>query len=184
MTQPILETQRLILRPFTLADAPRVQELAGDRDIAATTGSIPHPYENGMAEDWIKTHPESFANDQRITYAITLKTDNGLAGCVNLFDINRKSNRAEMGYWIGKPFWRAGYATEAAKAMLKYGFDEVKLNRILAKHAAHNPASGRIMQKMGMTYEGCLRQHAEKWGVCYDLVVYGILKSEYEALNK
>ena len=179
--QPTLTTERLLLRPFTPADAPVVQRLAGDRDIAANTLTIPHPYEDGMAEEWIGTHQERFKQKDTINFAITLCQDSALIGAIGLTGIDEAHRHAEMGYWIGKPYWNNGYCTEAAKAILRYGFTELDLNRIQAHHFARNPASGRVMEKSGMTYEGCLRQHVQRWGAFQDLKMYGVLKSEYES---
>jgi ribosomal-protein-alanine N-acetyltransferase len=95
--------------------------------------------------------------------------------------INQKHESAELGYWIGKPYWGNGYGTEAAKAVLHYGFTVLGLNRIYATHMSRNPASGRVMEKIGMKYEGCSRQHVKKWDVFEDLKMYAILKSEYES---
>ena len=79
------------------------------------------------------------------------------------------------------PYWNRGYATEAARAMLTFGFEVLELNRIFAEYYARNPASGRVMQKIGMTHEGMLRQHMFKDDRFEDSVVYGILRSEWEA---
>lgn len=177
---PRLTTDRLILRPFTLADAANVQSLAGDWAIADTTLNIPHPYEDGMAEEWISHHREQFVNKEQVTLAITLRTNNALVGAIGL-RLTLRFARAEMGYWIGKPYWGQGYCTEAAKALLAYGFGELQLNKIFASHLVRNPASGRVMQKIGMTNEGTLREHVQKWGVFEDIKVYGILRSEYGA---
>ena len=78
-----------------------------------------------------------------------------------------------MGYWIGKPYWNQGFGTEAALAILRYAFEQLGLNRVYAAHFRRNPASGRIMQKIGMTYEGRLRQHVKKWGDFEDMEYYG-----------
>lgn len=179
--QPTLQTDRLILRPFTLEDAPEVQRLAGDHAIAATTGgNIPHPYEDGLAEQWISAHQEDFDQGKRVPFAVTRRDDNQLIGAVALH-IAVKSSRAEIGYWIGVPYWGNGYCTEAAAEVLRYGFEVLQLNRIHACHFGSNPASGRVMQKIGMTWEGCRRDHFCKWGVFEDAVDYAILKAEYEA---
>ncbi|MFB2772525.1 GNAT family N-acetyltransferase, partial [Pelatocladus sp. BLCC-F211] len=105
-----------------------------------------------------------------------------LCGAIGL-GINQKHNHAELGYWIGKPFWGNGYCTEAAQEVLRYGFEKLGLHRICASHFAHNPTSGRVMQKIGMTYEGCRRQHTLKWGEYIDVMEYGILKSEWQNLK-
>lgn len=181
--QPILETQRLILRPFTLADAPDVQRLAGERDIAAVTQNIPHPYKDGMAEQWIATHSSALQNGTGITFAIVLRENDLLCGAIGL-GINKANNNAELGYWIGKPYWGRGYCTDAARSLLQYGFETFELHRIHSGHFSHNPASGRVMQKIGMKYEGCRRQYVFKWGNYVDLELYGILKSEWKQKNE
>ena len=178
--QPTLATKRLLLRPFALADAPRVQQLARAREIADVTLHIPHPYEDGMAEAWIRTHQPSFRDGRSVSFAIVRRSDNLLCGAVSI-GIDPDNSHAELGYWIGVPYWRQGYGTEAAQAMLRYGFEDLNLHRIYAHHFARNPASGRIMQKIGMTYEGCLRQHVRKWDAFEDLIQYGILRSEWQA---
>ncbi|MBE9182386.1 GNAT family N-acetyltransferase [Oculatella sp. LEGE 06141] len=177
--QPVLYTERLILRPFTLADASTVQQLVGDRDVAAKTLSISHPYEDGMAEAWIKTHALKFAKRQTVTFAIVLQQTNQLCGAIGLH-IEADYNSAEMGYWIGKPFWGNGYCTEAAAEVVRYGFDQLHLHRIEATHFSTNPASGRVMQKVGMRHEGHRRQYTLKWGKYEDVELYGILKSDWQ----
>ena len=178
MFQPIIETERLILRPFCLGDAKDVQRLAGERDIADTTLTIPHPYEDGMAEEWIAGEEAACKEGKAITLAITLRSDESLIGGIG-FKIDRQHDRAELGYWVGKPFWNCGYATEAARALLAYGFRELALNRIHAAHMARNPASGRVMEKLGMLYEGTARQEMKKLGRYEDLVSYAILRDDW-----
>jgi RimJ/RimL family protein N-acetyltransferase len=178
-THPTLTTERLILREFGLSDAPAVQRLAGDREVASTTLNIPHPYLDGMAEAWINTNQGLFERGEGVTFAITRRADGQLLGAIGMMDTNSPHVRAEMGYWIGVPYWGQGFCTEAGRALLAYGFDELGLNRIFARHLSRNPASGRVMQKLGMQYEGCQRQHVLKWGVFEDMKTYGILRSEY-----
>ena len=179
--RPIIETVRLVLRPFDLADAHDVQRLVGEKDIASTTLRIAHPYKDGMAEQWIETHQEQYDASRETIFAITLRSQDVLIGSIGL-EINQPNDNAEMGYWIGKPYWNLGYATEAAGAVLRYGFEVLGLNRIFADHFLRNPASGRVLQKIGMCHEGCQRQHLKKWGVFEDVVHYGVLKCEYESL--
>jgi RimJ/RimL family protein N-acetyltransferase/diadenosine tetraphosphate (Ap4A) HIT family hydrolase len=175
--QPSITTERLILRPFTLADAPDVQCLAGDRAVADTTQAIPHPYEDGMAEVWISTHQPRFEKGELAVFAITLKTNGSLIGTVGL-TINPVHSRAELGYWVGKAYWKRGYCTEAAVAVVRYGFDVLGLNRIYAHHLSRNPASGRVMAKIGMQHEGTLRKNVIKWGVFEDVETWGRLRDD------
>ena len=181
--QPTLQAQRLILRPLMLSDAPQVKELAGAWEIADTTLSLPHPYEDGMAEKWIKTHSSGFREGSEVIFAVVLRKIDILCGAVGL-GIDQENYRAEIGYWIGKPYWGKGYCTEAAREVLRYAFEDLGLHRIHSRHFSRNPASGRVMQKIGMTYEGCHRQHILKWGKFEDLEQYGILKSDWEFLSK
>lgn len=180
LPQPILRTERLILRPFALADAADVQRLAGAREVAATTAAIPHPYEDGMAEAWIASHATGLAEGTNVVYAIANGQTGALIGAVGL-SVVAEHSRAELGYWIGVPFWGQGYCTEAAAVMLRYAFDELGLRRVQARHFAINPASGRVMQKIGMAHEGVMRQHFVKWGQPGDIVFYGILADEWHA---
>lgn len=175
----ILATRRLLLRPFTLQDAPEVTRLAGVREIAATTLHIPYPYPAGTAETWISGHAAKFAEGKGAVFAVTLKDGGSLLGSVSLV-IMPEHRHAEMGYWLGRPYWGQGYASEAARAVLDFGFETLGLHRICAQHFGTNPASGRVMQKIGMTYEGRLREHVIKWGKFEDSVLYGILKREWE----
>lgn len=168
-----------MLRPFRLSDAKQVQILAGDKRIASTTMNIPHPYEDGMAENWINTHEETYNNGKGIIYAITSKDNGELIGAISLTNLI-DHNAAELGYWIGVPYWNNGYCTEAGKAVLQYAFQENELNRVYAFNLSRNPASGRVLEKLGMVHEGTLRKHVLKWGVYEDLEYQGILRSEWE----
>jgi ribosomal-protein-alanine N-acetyltransferase len=172
--RPTLQTERLILRPFELSDAADVQRLAGERAIADTTAVIPHPYEIHAAVEWIATHEQRFDANKNLDLAITLRSTDDLVGAIGL-SIGKVSDRAEMGYWIAVPYWRQGYCTEAARALLRFAFTDLELNRVYAQYFARNPASGRIMEKLGMKREGFLRQHFKKWGRYEDIVLYGIL---------
>ncbi|MCK4753054.1 MAG: GNAT family N-acetyltransferase [Planctomycetes bacterium] len=174
---PVIETERLVLRAFSLRDAPNVQKLAGDKDIALTTLLIPHPYEDGVAEEWIGKHQEEFKKEKSVIFAIVDHKQDFLIGSIGL-TIDKESEKAELGYWIGKPYWNNGYCSEAAKAVLEYGFGILGLNRIYAHYLNRNPASGRVLQKIGLSYEGCLRQHIKKWDVFEDMIIYGILKTD------
>lgn len=168
-----LTTDRLDLRPLEPADAPFIQRLAGMREVALNTLRIPHPYPDGAAEEFI----QHCAEGSDVHFAITLHEDTGLIGVISLL-MRRENDRAEIGYWIGVPFWGRGYATEAAGAVLGHGFETLKLNRIYAACFARNAASARVLQKIGMRHEGTLRQHIRKWDELVDLKFYGILKSD------
>lgn len=176
--QPTLETSRLRLRPFAPADAGAVQRLAGDREIAATTLNIPYPYEDGMAAAWIAGHAGQWQRREAMTCAVEAKDSARLIGATGL-RIDGDQRRAELGYWIGRPWWGAGYATEAARALVAYGFGPLGLDRVFARCFASNPASARVLMKIGMRQEGLLRRHVVKWGRFEDIAMFGILSDEF-----
>lgn len=178
MKQPILRTARLLLRPFTAADAKDVQRLAGDKAVAEPTSAIPHPYLDGMAEAWIKTHRKAFADEKQVVFAIALDAVDTLIGAISLMNISRAHQRAEIGYWIGRDFWHNGYATEAARRILEFGF-AFSLHRIHGRCLRRNPASARVMEKVGMLLEGCLREHECKNDRFEDILLYGLLKDDW-----
>lgn len=175
---PSIQTDRLLLRGFTTDDAADVRILAGAPEIARTTLNIPHPYEVGMAESWIQSHQRAYAEGAGIIFAICKQGKGQLLGAIGL-TIQSVYRRAELGYWIALDSWGKGYATEAARAVVNFGFVKLKLNKIYATHMRQNTASGRIMQKIGMQQEGLLRQHVQKDGNYIDLVLYSILASEW-----
>ena len=177
---PPLLTERLLLRSFTLEDAADLQRLVGEFDVASTLTNMPHPYEDGMAEEWIRSCYERFEKDEAINFAITLRTEKKLIGGIGL-RLDQENESGELGYWIGTPYWNRGYATEAAKAVVAYSFKVLKLNRVHAKHFKRNTASGRVLEKIGMHYEGCFRQHVKKWDNFEDLMGYGMLKTDFNA---
>ena len=174
--QPVLRTGRLVLRPFTAADAPEVQRLAGAAAVADTTLTIPHPYEDGMAEAWIALHAPAFARRENVVFAIT-EPEGRLLGAINL-RLELPHRRAEIGYWVGQPYWGRGIATDALKAVIRYGFEALELNRIYARHLTRNPPSGRVMVKAGMQREGAQRQHFLKQGRFEDVECYAILRED------
>lgn len=172
-----LETERLKLRPFSLADVADVQRLAGDRAIADTTLSIPHPYKDGDAKEWIAKHQQDVEEGKRITFAVTRKPDGILIGSISLMGI-AAGHKAELGYWIGRSYWNQGFCTEACREILRYAFSDLDLFRVHGHHFSRNPASGRVMRKIGMQYEGSMRQHVKKWDQFEDVEFYGILKTD------
>lgn len=175
-----LETERLLFRPFRPEDAPAVLHFASDYDIARMTMNIPHPYEEGMAEEWISRHKGERERGEGLTWAIELREDGTFLGAVGM-RVEPEDEAAEIGYWIAKPYWGRGYASEAARSVITCGFESVGLHRIFARHFTGNPASGRVMQKAGMQYEGTLRHAHRRFGEWRDFAFYSILESEYRA---
>ena len=180
---PKLKTERLILRPFELSDAEKVRKLAGDRAIADTMLNVPHPYKKGIAEEWISKHKSKFETRGSVHLAITLKSTGEVIGAIGLHT-KKRNNRAELGYWIGKDYWGQGYCTEAARAIVEYGFSQLKLNKITSSHFLRNPSSGKVMRKIGMKKEGFFEEHVIKWDKYEDLIKYAALRKNWEKNKK
>ncbi len=179
MTAPQeLRTTRLLLRSFERKDIPAIVRLAGAREVAATTSNIPHPYSEDDARSFLTYGQEEFRARRSAIFAITIHKEGDLCGAVGL-TINPLQQRAELGYWIGIPFWRRGFATEAASAVVAFGFETLGLHRIHASHFAGNVASQRVLEKIGMRHEGRARGHVRKWDRFIDLENYGLLATEF-----
>lgn len=175
---PTLKTQRLILRPFKMSDAAAIAELANDKDIATNTENLPYPYLEHHAIDWIRAHQHMYDDGHMLTQAITLAKKGTVIGAIGL-EFTKSYNHAELGYWLGKPFWGQGYATEATKRLVHHGFMDLNLHRIHAFHLSQNPASGHVLKKLGMSHEGTMREHLLKWDEYLDTEFYGLLRAEY-----
>ena len=160
-----------MLRPPTMADAPDIQRLAGAREVALNTLHIPHPYPDGAAEAWIVRH----GTTPEMVFAI--EHQGQLIGGIGLVP-DRDHERAEIGYWIGVPFWGKGFATEASREMLRFAFNEQSFHRITAQVFSRNEASARVLQKIGMKCEGKLRHHFKKWGEFVDVDYYAIVRGD------
>jgi len=178
LAQPSLETPRLLLRPLTLADGKEIQRLAGDIRIAKMTLSVPHPYPEGLAEEWIATHPDQFREGEGVVFGICLKAIGVLIGCISIEGISETHRRGEVGYWIGCDYWNQGYCTEALQALIEFGFRQMNLNKLTARHMAKNPQSGRVMLKAGMKQEGHFKDDCFRWGQFEDSVVYGLTRRD------
>jgi RimJ/RimL family protein N-acetyltransferase len=171
----MLTTARLVLRPFTLDDAPAVHALLQEREVASTTAMIPHPYPDGAAEAWIATHAARHETAEAVILAIT--EGGAVVGSIEL-RVDAVHRRGDLGYWVGLPYWGRGYATEAAGALTRWGMRVLGLHRVHATHMSRNPASGAVLRKIGMRHEGTLRGHVRKWGVMESLEVWGVLEGE------
>ena len=172
-----LNTERLLLNPFKESDASLVAKLAGDKRVVEMTESIPYPYESSMAVSWIKDHQKQREDGLNYIFAIRLRENEELIGCINI-DLNTKHNRGYLGYWLGYEYWGKGYCTEALKRIIKFGFEEKNLNKIWAEYKTINIASGRVMEKVGMKHEGIMRNHYKEDEDNYlDMSIKSILSS-------
>jgi RimJ/RimL family protein N-acetyltransferase len=181
--QPSVVSERMVLRPLMAKDAPVVRRLARSRKIAFTTPWLFLPYSEEQALGWIASTADHFAKRTSVEFGIQLKLGGRLVGLVGLDHINAHDSVAELWFIIAVPCWGKGYATEAGRAAVRFGFEHLGLNRISGYHMARNQASGRVLEKVGMKREGLLRQHIRKNEVFEDVVVHGLLREDWEKLQ-
>lgn len=167
----------IYLRELSIDDCDIIAKLANNVNIANNTLSLPYPYTIDDAHTWLKYQAEQFENDQAYNYAIIRREDNLLIGVIGIS--NERANRGELGYWIGEPYWNQGFASAAANLLIEYAFTDLNYNRIYARYISSNLASGRVMEKVGMKFEGVLREHEIKNEKYVDITLYAILKTEY-----
>jgi RimJ/RimL family protein N-acetyltransferase len=154
----ILGTRRLVLRPPTIDDAVAIMDLVGDAEVARNLARVPHPYSLSDARHFLEE-----IVPREIVWAI--ETSGRLVGMAGLSP--EAEGEAELGYWIGRPFWGRGYATEAATAVVATGFADHGLHALTAGWFDDNPASGRVLAKLGFVPAGeglrhCLAEGRDK----------------------
>lgn len=174
---PMIRTPRLVLRQLVPADAPAVADLCASRDVAANTLTIPYPYTLTDAHAWIARQETERRAGRSVNYAITLADSGVLVGTIGL-RFERDHDRAELGYVVAELHRGRGYASEAARALVRHGFDALGLERIYAVHFARNPASGRVLVNAGMTFEGVARRLVKKWGTYEDSRIYAAVRGD------
>lgn len=170
----MITTERLILRLFQTSDAETVATLCNNYSIYKSTLYLPFPYSLDDALSWIEFHYDNFIEDFSYEFAVTDKETGELYGAIGLSN-EIDFNQGEIAYWIGEQYWGKGYATEAAQAIVQFAFEEKKLHKVFARYFSSNPASGKVMEKIGMKQEGILKDHVIKDGKYEDIVYYGII---------
>jgi [ribosomal protein S5]-alanine N-acetyltransferase len=183
LTQPILETTRLILRPLTLVDAPSIQRIASIREIADTMISIPHPYPDGEAIQYIQRQITEYVAGHSVVFALDRQPDREFIGVIEMREIDREHAQAELSFWLSPQVWGQGYMSEALQPIMRYGFEDLELNRLYAYHMVRNLGSGKVLQKNGFELEGVLHQRVRKWGVFEDVKLWAMLYSDWQNLE-
>jgi len=178
---PILNGERIVLRPFTNEDAPAVNSLLATPEIAATTLNVAYPYPDGAAAGWISTHANQARQGLGYVWALTLAHDQRVIGTISL-GVTSKHARGTLGYWLGVDYWNRGYMSEAARIVVRFAFEKLALHRVEAACLPRNTGSSRVMEKAGMTYEGILRGYYRKQDHFEDIAMYAILGSDAEAM--
>jgi 8-oxo-dGTP diphosphatase len=174
-----LETDRLTLRRPTAADAPAIEALAGEWDVARHTANIPHPYPPGGAVAWLDT----LSDEAEVVWAIERREDGTFLGCIGLRP-DPDAKRGVPGYWIGKPHWGRGYATEALRAVVAYAFETRRFDRLDIAASLANPASQRVQEKLGFAVTGRAMEPAPARGGTMEVETRSLARKDWEAARR
>jgi ribosomal-protein-alanine N-acetyltransferase len=171
---PTLETERLILRPITIADAEDVYEYGSDPEV---TKYMIFPTHTSLADSikWLESVPWEFAHRRRFTFAITLKSDGKFIGSSGFHDILKEHHRLLMGYVLNRKYWGNGYMTEAVREMIRFAFEEMSMHRVAATCDFDNIRSARVMERCGMSLEGTFRDYELRHGKFVSTKSYAIV---------
>jgi RimJ/RimL family protein N-acetyltransferase len=173
----IVVNDQIHLSEFRSTDRDALAEHLNDRDIYDRTLRIPFPYTSADAEKWLAVSAGTTAQQGRpIHFAIRSSDDALIGGCgFDGFETGN-SHRAEIGYWLAKPFWGRGIMTAVVRGVCLHAFEEFELTKITAHVFAHNPASARVLEKCDFQQEGFLRRHFQKDGQFLDARLFASLK--------
>lgn len=178
-----LTTKRLILRYIKRADAESIRKYINNLNVSRYLLAVPYPYTKKDVEWWVNECQKRQGRKPRDSYelAITIKPDTKVVGGVGLSKVDKTNGTAEIGYWIAEPYWRQGYVSEAVIKMIGFGFNKLKLRRLVIPAFAENKGSNGLAKKLGFKYEGCLRQAAKckATGKIHDENIYGLLKKDW-----
>lgn len=178
-----LQTERLALRSPRRGDVPALIRHCSDPRVALKTSHIPHPYLHRDATGWLERVGRAQEQGSAATFVIERRQDPELIGVISLM-IRPDRCSAVVGYWLGVPYWRRGYMTEALREVLRHGFEDLGLLYVNAGHLKGNAASGRVMQKAGMKFENIVAGGCSRDGERFDAVNYGLFADEWRALRE
>lgn len=175
---PALETDRLLLRGLSLDDAEDIFEYASDPDVSRyNTWSVHESIED--SKRFLDAVMEEYENHELASWGIFHKADKKLIGTCGIANWLPDQHRAEIGYALSRKYWGKGYMPEAVRSVIAFGFRMMKLNRIEGRCIIPNTASARVMEKVGMKFEGVLRQQLFSKGSFHDVKMYSILREEW-----
>jgi ribosomal-protein-alanine N-acetyltransferase len=170
----VLETERLVIRPITLTDAEDVFAYASDPEVTKYMTFLTHA---SLADSikWLMTVPKEFDRRERMTFAMTLKSDGTFIGSSGFHDISSEHHRLMMGYVLNRKYWDKGYMTEAVREMIRFAFEEMSMHRVAANCDLENVRSARVMERCGMKLEGTLRDYEIRHGTFVSTKTYAII---------
>ncbi len=175
---PVLETERLLLKKLSLNDAEDIFEYANEEEV---TKYVIWNRHNSVVDaiEFINFAAQEFQNGNAIIWGLEVKKERKVIGTIDLRNFNNEHKCGEIGYCISNKYWNKGFASEALKEIINFGFERLYLNRLEAHCELENTASWRVMEKAGMTYEGILREKVLIKEKFRSMKMYSILKSEF-----
>ena len=174
---PALETERLILRPLRMQDAKDLYAYASDPAVSRHVLWDTHRSIRDSRQ-FLRSAIRQYRKGLPGSFGIELKASGRMIGTIGFMWVNIDHKSAEVGYSLSRNYWNQGFMTEALRAVIAFGFDELHLNRIEAQFETDNPASGRVMAHCGMQYEGVMRQRLMNKGKYVDVAQYAILRTD------
>ena len=174
---PVVETDRLVLRALKMSDAQDLFSYAQDPLVSRHVLWETH---RSLADSraYLRYAIRQYREGQPGSFAITLRRSGRMIGTIGFMWVSKENHSAEVGYSLSRDYWNQGIMTEALRAVIRFGFEELRLNRIEAQHELDNPASGQVMRHVGMQYEGTLRQRIKNKGRFVDVALYAILRGD------
>lgn len=167
------------LEPITLAHAPAVQALASDARIADTS-NVPHPYPSDGASTWIRYTAALREQGREVNFAM-MDGASTLVGVCGVLNIEGRPRRGELGYWVGVPYWGRGYATDAARQLVRAVFEDHGLEELYSSCLVRNPASRRVLEKAGFRHVGYGTHPHSKWGPNDRFALFELTRDEWKA---
>lgn len=178
-TFPQIITKRLRISQLEIQDIPEIIKYAGNKNVSDLTINIPFPYKNEDAAKWIENSNNIFKNAQGFTFKISLRGSNIFIGSISLNIVPHAIGEAELGFWIAENYWNQGYATEATKAVIEFGFDNLNITKIYASHFSENVSSGKVLVKNNMSIESKFEIYFNKKEKFVTSIKYQILKEDF-----
>lgn len=177
---PELTTPRLTLRRMMVLDTEDMYEYAGRPDVTKYLTWLPHP-DREYTREYLQYLGNRYAAGMFYDWAVVYEPDCKMVGSCGFTAFNCSSDSAEVGYVLNPSYWGKGIATEALSRVLEFGFEELGLHRIEAKFIEENERSRRVMEKVGMTFEGVMREGMLIKGVYRNIGICSILASEWKS---
>lgn len=174
---PNIVTDRLVIRAARMSDSQDIYEYSRDPEVARHVMWDAHRSIH-QTRAYVRFLIKQYRNCSPSTFVIALKDTGKVIGTIGFMWVQPDNRAAEVGYSLSREYWNRGIMSEALRAVLIFGFKKLNLNRIEAQHECDNPASGRVMQKVGMRYEGTLRERIYNKGRYVDVSLYSALKKD------